>query len=107
MTNNLFLFRMEQRRKAMLEMPKLIRAWKSVSTISLLVYIPADLANSLGKTTGREEKLDKVPEINNATPKLLYFILASLYIRRVFLCTTMRNEILDSLCLPFTAAYLP
>lgn len=39
MTNNL-LFRMEQRRKAMLEMPKLIRAWKSVSTISLLLYIP-------------------------------------------------------------------
>lgn len=29
---------MEQRRKAMLEMPKLIRAWKSVSTISTFLY---------------------------------------------------------------------
>jgi hypothetical protein len=27
------------------------------------------------------------------TQRLLYFILATMYIRRVFLCTTMRNEI--------------
>lgn len=39
----------------MLEMPKLIRAWKSVSTISLLLYTLVVVANSWGINRSERE----------------------------------------------------
>jgi hypothetical protein len=53
---------MEQRRKAMLEMPKLIRAWKSVSTLFLLLYMPVIITDSGGKQQVGKRNWTKFPK---------------------------------------------
>lgn len=80
----------------MLEMPKLIRAWKSVRMGSIfVVYATFQLTWTCAD---REEELDQVPEINEVMQRRKKsFVRADMYIRRVFLCTTMRNEYADSL----------
>ena len=53
---------MEKRRKAMLEMPELIKAWKRVR--SAVTVSIANVFNANARHIGREEELDQVAEIN-------------------------------------------
>lgn len=57
------VFRMEERRKAMLEMPKLIKAWKRVRTKEAKNKL-LPKSHVLTRRTGGKEELDQMAQIN-------------------------------------------
>lgn len=57
--------RLQERKKAMIEMPKLVQGWKEVSR-SLVMEIMATIANSLIERT--RPRLEEVAEMNDSSP---------------------------------------